>query len=391
VFVTGMFRTGTTLLGRLLNSHREISIATDPYKAFFKTFRNEIAQINNIDVKPDSPFNDYYFSINQLRLLEKIQLSTFDIPFKITSIHNLRKNIEESGSDYSPLIMPHLDIITGDSYKKLFISMISLVAKCYSKKSDKIIGFKEVWTDEFILPLARTFTNFRFIQIIRDPRAVLASKKMQTSQYPWLFLARQWRKLSALAWIYQQKDCQFRDRILLVKYEDLINKPEQTVKKICNHLEIYFDPKMIDPSTFVDGKGNRWLQNTSFGIGKNEFDTNSINRWKSTLTDHEKDYIEALCGAEMKLHGYDLKNDLDEIDPKILYFPPRVSDHNLANWIRKFVKNDIVSTSLQSAIEQIRYDLLNIKNDESIDRRLIESCFLFFSLYRHLKVSIQNE
>ncbi len=333
-----MFRSGTTLLGRLLNSHREVSIATDPYKAFFKTFRNEIASICKINVEPDSPLNDYYFSIKQLKLLNEIQNSSFDIPFRVTSINNLRKSIEASGSSYSPLIIPHLDIIAGNNYKELFTSMMRLVAKYYGQKHDKIIGFKEVWSDEFILPVAETFTNCKFIQIIRDPRAVFASKKMQNGQYPWLFLARQWRKLSALAWIYQQEGCKFKDRIMLVKYEDLISKSKQTAKKICNHLELEFDSKMIDPSTFVDGKGNRWSQNTSFGTGKREFDTSAINRWQITLTNYEVDYIEALCGPEMKLHGYNLRKDVAKINLKTILCPPRVANNDLANWITNTFK-----------------------------------------------------
>ena len=379
-----MFRSGTTLLGRLVNAHKEVSIATDPYMFFFKSFRNKVAKIHKIKIDPLSPLNDYYFSIEQFMLFKAIQNTSFDVDFNISNLDKFRKEIYLGGKNYSPLIMPHLDEITGKTYKELLNSMVNLLSKYYSQEGHKIIGFKEVWTDEFITPLARSFHNAKFIQIVRDPRAVCASKKASFNTYPWLFLARQWRKLAALAWFYQQRDCDFRQRVLLIKYENLIRNPEQTIKEICKHLELDFDQQMIDPKNFIDGSGEKWIQNTSFGKGKQEFDKNSIYRWQNTLTDCEVSFIEALCGPEMKLHGYEPRKNFKKIDPELILSPPRVADEQLANWIRKYVKNDSIYAALQTAKEQIRYELLNINNAESIDKQLIESSFLYYQIYNEM-------
>jgi hypothetical protein len=302
----------------------------------------------------------------------------------MSDLDKLRADIQTAGTSYSPLITPNLGELTGKTYKELFESMMSLLSKYYGQKSDRFIGFKEVWTDEFIMPLARTFPEAKFIQITRDPRAVLASKKARSSRYPWLFLARQWRKLAAFTWIYQQQDGDFNNRVLPIKYEDLICKPEQTAKNICRFLELDFDEKMIDPCCFVDGKGEKWLQNTSFGKGKQEFDTNAIDRWEISLTDYEISYIEALCGPEMRLLGYELQKVVDRISPGLILSPPRVINEELANWIKKHIQNDPVYLSLQTAKEQIRYELLNLKDTGSVDKQLIEACFLFYKLYGKL-------
>jgi len=384
LFISGMFRSGTTLLGRLLNAHREIGIATDPYLYFFKSFRNKIAKIHKIKVDPDEPLNDYYFSIEQLTLFNEIQNTSFDIAFNSSNIDKFRKEIYSGGINYSPLIMPHLDEITGKTYKELFNSMLGLLSKHYGDDDHKIIGFKEVWTDEFIAPMARTFPESKFIQIIRDPRAVCASKKASSRAYPWLFLARQWRKLAALAWSYQQRNWDFSQRVLLVKYENLIRNPKKIAKNICKFLEIDFDQQMTNPRNFVDGRGEKWLQNTSFGNGKREFDTDSINKWQDTLTDYEIGYIESLCGPEMKLHGYEPQEDIKKISPEFILSPPKVFNKDLANWIKRYVQNDSVNVSLQTAQEQIRYELLNYKDTQSVDKQLIETCYLFCKLFMKL-------
>ena len=43
IFVTGLFRSGTTWLARALNSHPEISFESDPIAPIFNSFRYDLA------------------------------------------------------------------------------------------------------------------------------------------------------------------------------------------------------------------------------------------------------------------------------------------------------------------------------------------------------------
>ena len=120
VFISGMFRSGTTLLGRLINAHKEVAIATDPYMFFFKSFRNEIAKIHEITIDSESPLGDYYFSVEKLKLLKAIQTASFDTAFNLSHLDELREGIYSCGINYSPLIMPHMDEINGKTYTGKF-------------------------------------------------------------------------------------------------------------------------------------------------------------------------------------------------------------------------------------------------------------------------------
>ena len=50
-FITGMFRSGTTLVSRMFHSHPEIACASDPFAPVFKMFRNQFSiQSENLSI-----------------------------------------------------------------------------------------------------------------------------------------------------------------------------------------------------------------------------------------------------------------------------------------------------------------------------------------------------
>ena len=42
VFISGMFRSGTTLVARMLASHSEVVCASDPFLPLYKHIRNKV-------------------------------------------------------------------------------------------------------------------------------------------------------------------------------------------------------------------------------------------------------------------------------------------------------------------------------------------------------------
>ena len=93
LFISGMFRSGTTLLARMLNSHPSICVASDPFASIFKSFRNEIA-IEHIGSKydKDSPYDDYYYS-NQ-HIFTSIQKRCLELPLVNHNIDEIQNKIK---------------------------------------------------------------------------------------------------------------------------------------------------------------------------------------------------------------------------------------------------------------------------------------------------------
>ena len=325
-----------------------------------------------------SPLGDYYFERAQTRLFETIQRCSLAVDFDQAGFPGLRERLRVYGEPFSPLLAPHLGQIKGTTYAELFQSMLQLLENHYDKSGSVYLGFKEVWADEFIPCLARNYPEAKFIQIVRDPRAVCASKNITGARYTWLFMARQWRKLAALAWQYQRAD---GTHVMLIRYEDLVSEPQRVARDICAWLGVEYAPQMADPESFVDGQGRPWIQNTSYGTGAQRFDNSGVGKWRRSLEPAELDLIETLCGPEMLLHGYRPDHLHTEVPPALLRDAPRIEDSMLAAWARKYMPNDPASVSAEMHKENIRYALL--RSDDRLD--CAAEAFLFPELLGYLR------
>jgi hypothetical protein len=377
LFVSGMFRSGTTLVARMLNAHPQVSFASDPYLPFFKTFRTFQAARKGIHVDTKAPLHDYYFQPQQQEILAALQGASLDAPFTEVDPVRLREEIQTRTQPFSPRIIPLLDRISGATYVEAFGVMMDILRESSGKPEAGVVGFKEVWADEFFPCVARSIPNAKFIQLVRDPRAVAASKNVLPERYPWRFLGKQWRKFAALAWHYRRLDL-LQGRLLQLKYEELITHPEPVIARICEFLGVPVAQEMLDPKNYRDGEGQDWVQNTSHGRGRTDFDPSAIHRWRKVLQPEELQMMEFLCGPEMELFGY--AREACEFDPeRFLLDPVRVPDENLAAWIRLEVPNDPLSHAIDMSAELLRHRLIHARDDRlsRVAVEVIQGCFLF--------------
>lgn len=382
LFVSGMFRSGTTLLGRMLNANPSISVASDPYLPYFKFFRSYAAKNIGINVKPEEPLDEYYFSSLKLRVYSAVKNCSLTMEFKDSDRDHLLQMIKNYAEPYSPKLIPHLGNLQGKTFLEFFQSMLLLIKDHYSSKSIKWLGFKEVWTDEFIPVIARDFPQAKIIHILRDPRAVCASKNVSEDKYPWFFLTRQWRKSAALAYHFKNQEF-LKNQLLCLQFEELISNPEGTVQKICQFLELPFCDEMIDPGSYLDGSGKPWKQNSSFVKEQVQFDTKAMRRWEKALTRREIQLIEYLCAPEMMLHNYELSESFNPLSEDLILQAPRIEDSSLASWILNIYPNDPLSIATEMAKEMLRYTLLSSKKNEADD--VVRGCFLEEKLFNEIK------
>ncbi len=75
-------------------------------------------------------------------------------------------------------------------------------------------------------------------------------------------------------------------RILKVNYEDLVTKPEATLRRICRYLKIDFSTSLLQPTRMGLEDGTRTNR-----TGSNEINANSLDKWKSNLTRTERTII----------------------------------------------------------------------------------------------------
>ena len=112
--VSGMFRSGTTMLARMLHANPNIVCASDPFAPIFKSYRNIVASDLNGDCDPDAPLHDYYLDRVQNALFQETQKRGFTQPVTTDEVAALREQIKHHCPPYSPLIVQHVAELGGE-------------------------------------------------------------------------------------------------------------------------------------------------------------------------------------------------------------------------------------------------------------------------------------
>ncbi|MFC1579348.1 sulfotransferase [Thermodesulfobacteriota bacterium] len=351
ILLTGTFRSGTSLLTACLNAHSGIFIAWQPFWPFFKACTNKlygdtvllpqnqdypmgIFECTSDEQKEDlqSLFSSFSFEKNDLFLvIEKIKTELSRVELK------MNVDLKNFG------LAKYLDDIesgpAGDVLSQLFDRLLLYFKRqtptaILPPGQGMITGVKEVFCEEFIEPFTHFFHPNAFaIHIIRDPRAVLASRnygkyaEATGSKYPIFFIIRTWKRTVA-NFILNKNNRHY----LMIKYEDLVRKTEMTLNQICMVLGIGFSNDMLDFSKYKDSKGNPWKQNSSFK-NTNAITADSIDTWKDVLPSREIEILEYYCRPEMELMGYEVRTEHFSED-RIKNFKEDQSD--VRDWLRKF-------------------------------------------------------
>jgi hypothetical protein len=296
LFLGGAAKSGTTLLLSLLDGHPDLVVLPEETH-FFPRLREFYASGNH------AAKARWLVEETSLRLLGKGRVE----PVPNSGLDSVR--------DYTSFDHPAFLRLINEfvSQPRINDSLIfSEIVRAYAmvKGSDwrncvrwveKTPG-NEVWPDD----LFKLFPDAKLLQVVRDPRAVFASRKKRlVRRYghhakahrlvrEWNQSARQIRKLETRASSY-----------LLVRYEDLVQNTAKTLQRICEFIGIELLPLMLEPTR----AGNEWAGNSSYSRPYQGISADSINEWKKELTDDEIWWIEMHCHKGMQIAGYQAETD----------------------------------------------------------------------------------
>ena len=218
------------------------------------------------------------------------------------------------------------------SFAKFFSALIFE----YSKTTGKL-NYSH-WIDhtpcntEYELLLLKHFKNARFIHIIRDGRAVANSVVKLDWGPNTLYQAASWW-VSRVAFGLALETIFSSDVIIRVKYEDLINETDRTLKKISDFLSIEFTENMLTGTGFLVPKYTKAQHKK---IGK-PINASRINSWEEELTQKEIEIFENYTKEFLTYLGYELKYNLNTTG---LNTKEKIGDVLIENY-RKHIRNRI--------------------------------------------------
>ncbi|WP_273150349.1 sulfotransferase family protein [Methylophaga thiooxydans] len=199
-----------------------------------------------------------------------------------------------------------------DVKKKLkqnsFWDVFKVMNTLYTELENKKHWFsKEPSLFRHIYELAIHFPEAKFVYMVRDPRDVVSSiVKGGVHEQNVCNAAIRWRQEQELI-LNAYTDPVLRDRIFMLKYEDLIQNQEDLVKKLMSFVEINFEEQQLtfykDKRVIEHSQKSEFWQNLSKPINQE-----NSGKYRKSLSVKQIKLIESICWNEMKMLGYKTEN-----------------------------------------------------------------------------------
>lgn len=286
IFIIGSPRSGTTLLRLILTNHSQILIPPEcgfviwlqkKYKHWSKSDSNSAENRKNF--------------LNDLKMSKKFDTWSLDINFLENEINNIKP----------------------DSYASLCETIYLAYAKSQGRNVT-LWGDKNNFHIDYLRNLQELFPSAVFLHIVRDGRDVACSYREvmeQNSSSPYApklvtgleSIAQEW--VGNLTKINVFMDALPMSQKQVIRYEDLVSHSKQAVQRLCQWLQIPYEPEMLDfykvniakqlePTLTMD-----WKKRTLQPIADD-----TVGRYRSVLTEKEQTNFLEIAHSVLASYGY---------------------------------------------------------------------------------------
>jgi hypothetical protein len=285
-FIAGQAKSGTTLLAALLDNHPGLIVLPEE-TAYFPTVLTKYAprgrraqfdyltkqsRSNVLFAGPSVRGKRDYADFPREKFLETFERATFD-PAKIDN------------------------------------DLLALMAETYAATLGISVDRIKRWVEktpanrDYIAEILSRFPQAKILVTMRDPRAVLAAQiaiteKRARKDFSIYYVIAHWRVAAKLA----KRVLNGEIGGLVVPYEKLAADPSTTMKKVCDYLEIAFDPAIVLNPTKV---GVGWSGNSAAQTNFSQISAEPVGRWRRALSEDEIGWVEWHCRDLMPEFGYE--------------------------------------------------------------------------------------
>jgi hypothetical protein len=154
----------------------------------------------------------------------------------------------------------------------------------------------------YLQQVQEMFPNGKIINLVRDPRANVASHL----HVPWasrdvVSLTLKWKLAVRTFLDFQASGPARPENVMEVRYEELASSPEAVIRRLCTFVGEPFDPRMLahQEHSSIDVADLPWKSGVTHAINEG-----AIAKWRQELTGPRIALIQWLTGAEMRHYGY---------------------------------------------------------------------------------------
>lgn len=258
VFIVGNSRSGTTMLLRMFNNHSLLYVCSELH--FFEQLWSSNDKAKEID--------------------------------KAEAIHLLSTLLYVYYNGYTGTTKPEECNAEAQDIYNLYYQQCKFAHQWFAQllthithQNDKAIPCEKTPQNVFyIQDILELYPEAKIINLVRDPRAIMLSQKnkwkrrkmgatfitakeafrLRINYHP-ITMSKLWQSAIKAA----LQNAQYKEMIS-IKFEDVLQHPQQTLQKICNHIGINFEAKMLDIPLASSSNESDVAQ---FGIKKERADT----------------------------------------------------------------------------------------------------------------------
>jgi hypothetical protein len=299
LWIVGCYRSGTTLLEKLVHAHPRAVVASQPFSTLYFHAKQAFLDarglhrrypLGHLFRERDYGLEDFY------RFLDDVPLSGADVAAAVRAMERY------ASPRWTPEIIPRLQSLPPGPFVTVWRGLNDGIRDLYGAPAASFAGSKEVLCEEYAPYLLRHGATV--IGVIRDPRDMVASYNYRIrsrdleSNRPLLFSVRAWRRSVAIFLAMLG-----RPGFTLVRYEDLCHDPAGTLRGLADALGLEQFPDWVHQEGPRAQDGSRWEGNSSFE-GMRGIRTSSVGRFRAVLPEQVLRYIEYTCAPEMDVLGY---------------------------------------------------------------------------------------
>ncbi len=273
IFIFSLPRSGSTLLQRILMSHKDISSVAEPWLLLPFVYT----------IKSQGIVTDYQHNV------------------AFEAFNDFIDNLPSKEKDYFDALKNFANTLYEKNCNNNEIYFLDKTPRYY-----------------FIIPeIAKIFPDAKFIFLFRNPVHVMSSIIQTWGDGHLNHLYNYEKDLGcgpkALSKGYEL----LKEKAIAIQYEKYVSNPQKSIKNICEYLEIEYDDSMLKNFNDQNTKG---CMGDPTGVREySHISTASLNKWKTTFnTPFRKKliykYIETIDADTLMTQGYSKKEILTEIE-----------------------------------------------------------------------------
>lgn len=273
VFIFSLPRSGSTLLQRVLMSHKLIASVAEPWLLLPLVYATKKEGV----------------------------LAEYSHGTAANAVEDFISNLPNQKEDFS-------------------LALNEFVRHLYAKqcKNDEVYFLDKTPRYYLIIPeIVEIFPDAKFIFLFRNPLHALSSMISTWSNGNLRNLYAFQQDIILGSKLLSEGYAQYSDRSLAINYEDFVMKPEVYGKKVCEYLELDFDPAILASFNAQQTKGR--MGDPSGVKEYASIDTRPLNKWEKSLNTplKKRAFKKLICSIEdgvLDIQGYRKSDILADID-----------------------------------------------------------------------------